>query len=103
METPEQRSERGREMARKANQGGVWIVDVNESKGTMTADISANADWAYHASARKPLTSSERATFDLEFIRARAVAGVRPAVDLALAAMRTKLMQRLGTPTWRAG
>ena len=61
-----------------------------------------SADWLHYSEARKELTSSERATFDLEFIKARAVAGVRPAVDLALAAMRTKLMQRLGTPTWRA-
>lgn len=78
METPEQRSDRGRAM-------GVH--------GT---------DWVYHCQCREKLTSSERQEFDLEFVKARAVAGVRPAVDLALAEMRTKLMQRLGKPTWRA-
>lgn len=82
IETPEQRSDRGRAMLVKA--GG---------------DMDG---WTYHADCRATLTSSERATFDLEFIKARAVAGVRPAVDLALAAMRAKLMLRLGRPTWRA-
>jgi hypothetical protein len=62
----------------------------------------ADLDWSYHDKCRAKLTSSERATFDLEFIKARAVAGVRPAVDLALAAMRAKLMGRLGKPSWRA-
>jgi hypothetical protein len=82
IETPEQRSERGRAMLVKA--GG---------------DLDG---WTYHADCRAKLTSSERQTFDLEFVRARAVAGVRPSVDMALAAMRAKLSNRLGTPTWRA-
>lgn len=82
IETPEQRSERGRAMLVKA--GG---------------DMDG---WTYHAEKRAELTSSERQTFDLEFIRARAVAGVRPAVDLALAEMRKKLMLRLGRGRWGA-
>lgn len=82
IETPEQRSDRGRAMFVKA--GG---------------DMDG---WTYHADCRAKLTSSERQTFDLEFVRARAVAGVRPAVDLALAEMRKKLMLRLGRGRWGA-
>ena len=82
-ETTEQRNDRGRELSR---------------------DMGAtSADWDYHAQARARLSNSQRAAFDLEFIKARKEAGVRPAVDMALARMRAKLMQRLGTPTWRAG
>ncbi len=80
---PEARSERGRAMCE--------------------ALTFVPADWDYHEKSRVKLTSSERATFDEAFVRARAVAGVRPAVDLALAAMRRELGRRLGTPTWRAG
>jgi hypothetical protein len=82
IETPEQRSERGRALLVK-----------------MGGDLDG---WTYHADCRAKLTSSERQTFDLEFVRARSVAGVRPSVDLALAAMRAKLMLRLGKPSWRA-
>lgn len=81
-ETPEERSERGRAMLVKT--GG---------------DLDG---WTYHAEKRAGLRSSERAAFDLAFIKARAVAGVRPAVDLALAEMRKALMQRLGKPRWGA-
>lgn len=60
--------------------------------------------WAYHAEKRAGLRSSERAAFDLAFVKAenRGSAGVRPAVDRALAEMRKALMRRLGTPRWGA-
>lgn len=87
IETPEQRSKRGRAM----------LSDMGAGSNI------PSIDWLHHAEARKRLTSSERATFDLEFIKARSVAGVRASVDLALAEMRRKLMHRLGKPSWRAG
>jgi hypothetical protein len=91
IETPEQRSER--------------MTAVRTERGNrlyIQATSTCSADWLYHRDARAKLHSSEAAEFDLEFIKARAVAGVRPSVDLALAAMRAKLSQRLGAPTWRA-
>lgn len=81
IETPEQRSDRGCVMAERFG------------------DLK---DWTYHTEKRSRLTSSEQQEFDLAFVKARAVAGVRPAVDLALAEMRKKLANRLGKPTWRA-
>jgi len=95
IETPEQRSERGAAMVLQIS-GGVTDITGNPT-------VFANADWVYHAKVRDRLSSSERAEFDLAFVQARDVAGVRPSVDLALAAMRAKLSLRLGTPTWRAG
>jgi hypothetical protein len=88
-EAPEVRSERGRalDLAMRAK------VELLPARSD---------DWIYHDDRRQQLTSSERAAFDLAFIRARAVAGVRPAVDMALAEMRKKLANRLGNPTWRA-
>jgi hypothetical protein len=84
IETPEQRHARGTTLCTAA---GCWSIEERK----------------YHVEARRRLRSSEQAVFDLEFVKARAVAGVRPSVDLALAAMRSKLSQRLGAPTWRAG
>lgn len=82
IETPEERSERGRDM----------LVEAGH-------DLDG---WAYHSEKRAGLRSSERAAFDLAFLRARAMAGVRPAVDLALAEMRKTLMLRLGRGRWEA-
>lgn len=101
VETPEQRSERGRAMLVDAGQGSKIIVGYDR-KGRAEWEDMPSIDWLYHHEARKKLTSSERATFDLEFVRARAVAGVRTSVDLALAAMRAKLMLRLGRGRWGA-
>ena len=84
METPRERHERGLAMMAVTN-----------------ADF---ADLAYLRSAEEKLSADELEEFRALFFSkdCRGVAGVRQAVDLALAAMRTKLMQRLGTPTWRA-
>jgi len=101
IETPEERSERGRAMSVDMGQGGKVIVEYDK-KGRAKWDDIPSVDWLYHHTCRQKLTSSERAAFDLAFVRARAVAGVRPAVDLALAEMRRALMQRLGTPRWGA-
>jgi hypothetical protein len=88
-EAPEVRSERGRalDLAMRAK------VELLPARSD---------DWIYHDDRRQQLTSSERAAFDLEFVKARAIAGVRPAVDLALAEMRKKLMLRLGRGRWGA-
>lgn len=88
-------------MAVDMGQGGKVIVGYNK-KGRAEWDDIPSVDWLHHHDCRKKLTSSERAAFDLEFIKARAVAGVRPSVDLALAAMRKKLMSRLGRGRWGA-
>ena len=60
-------------------------------------------DWQHYAECRDRLSSSEKAEFDLAFVKARQIAGVRASVDLALAEMRRKMMNRLGKPSWRAG
>ncbi len=96
-----ERSERGRAMSVDVGQGGKVIVEYDK-KGRAKWDDIPSVDWLYHHQCRGKLTSSERSAFDLAFVRARAVAGVRPAVDLALAAMRTKLMLRLGRGRWGA-
>ena len=63
------------------------------------------ADLAYLRNAEAKLSTDELEEFRALFFseECRGMAGVRPAVDLALAAMRAKLSNRLGTPTWRAG
>jgi hypothetical protein len=66
------------------------------------AMATTSADWLHHSECRAKLTRSERSTFDLAFVKARAVAGVRPAVDLALSEMRKRLMLRLGRGRWEA-
>lgn len=99
IETPEERSERGRAMGVAA---GLSVVVAKEVKGKWTTTTYDSPDWKYHAECREKLRSSERAAFDLAFVKAenRGSAGVRPAVDLALAEMRRALMLRLGLGRW---
>ena len=84
METPKQRHERGEKMA------------------VTNGDLG---DLAYLRGIEAAMNQADLEEFqELLFSeQCRGVAGIRGAADLALAAMRKALQQRLGTPTWRAG
>lgn len=100
IETPEQRSptdgltDKQIARARERTEHGDRLY--------IKAVSTCSADWLHHSDVRAKLTSSEQAEFDLAFVRSRSVAGVRPAVDLALSEMRKKLMLRLGRGRWGA-